>query len=44
MGRNFQIVQHLVRGEENPSATENPKRWAAWKMPNQDFTLMMIEI
>ena len=43
MGRNFQIVQHLVRGEENPSATENPKRWAAWKMPNQDFTLMMID-
>ena len=43
MRRNFQIVQHIVRGAETPSATANPQRWAAWKMPNRDFTLLMID-
>ncbi|MEE2684773.1 MAG: hypothetical protein VYB09_00565 [Planctomycetota bacterium] len=43
MRRNFQIVQHLVRGDENPSGTTNPRRWTAWKMPHRDFTLVLVD-
>ena len=43
MRRNFQIVQHLISGDEKPSATENPKRWSAWEMPNGDFTLAIVD-
>lgn len=43
MRRNFQIVQHLTRGLEAPSGTANPERWTAWKMPNRDFTLALID-
>jgi hypothetical protein len=43
MRRNFQIVQHLTRGIENPSGTTNPERWTAWKMPNLDFTLALVD-
>ncbi|MDN5202127.1 alkaline phosphatase D family protein [Fulvivirgaceae bacterium BMA10] len=43
MIRNFQIVSHLMIGKENPSGTDNPKRWRKWKMPNKDFTLMIMD-
>ena len=43
MRRNFQIVQHLVLGDEDPSPTANPKRWRQWKMPNRDFTLLVMD-
>jgi hypothetical protein len=43
MRRNFQIVQHLSRGDEKPSGTTNPRRWTAWKMPDGDFTLALID-
>ncbi|MFH5832201.1 hypothetical protein ACG2F4_04950 [Halalkalibaculum sp. DA3122] len=43
MIRNFQIVSHLMTGKEDPSGTDNPKRWRKWKMPNQDFTLMIMD-
>ena len=43
MQRNFQIVQHLISGDEKPSATENPKRWTAWVMPEGDFTLALVD-
>lgn len=43
MRRNFQIVSHLIRGDENPSATDNPKRWRRWKMPNGDFSLLIVD-
>jgi len=43
MARNFQIVSHLMTGAENPSGTDNPKRWRRWKMPNRDFTLLIID-
>lgn len=43
MRRNFQIVSHLMRGDESPSATANPKRWRRWKMPDRDFTLLIID-
>ena len=41
--RNFQIVSHLMTGKENPSGTDNPKRWRKWKMPNRDFTLLIMD-
>ena len=41
--RNFQIVSHLMTGKENPSGRDNPKRWRKWKMPNRDFTLLIMD-
>ena len=43
MIRNFQIVSHLMIGKENPSGKDNPKRWRKWKMPNRDFSLMIMD-
>ncbi len=43
MIRNFQIVSHLMIGKENPTGTDNPKRWRKWKMPNKDFTLAICD-
>lgn len=43
MRRNFQIVHHLVTGDDAPSATENPKKWRRWKMPNRDFSLLVLD-
>jgi hypothetical protein len=43
MVRNFQIVSHLMTGKENPSGTDNPKRWRKWKMPNRDFSLLVMD-
>ncbi|MDX1636851.1 MAG: hypothetical protein R3281_02700 [Balneolaceae bacterium] len=43
MIRNFKIVSHLMTGKKDPSGTDNPKRWRKWKMPNQDFTLMIMD-
>ncbi|MFN3193244.1 MAG: hypothetical protein ACE361_22220 [Aureliella sp.] len=41
--RNFQIVHHLVTGEENVDGRVNPKKWRAWKMPNRDFTFIIVD-
>ncbi len=43
MVRNFQIVSHLMTGQENPDGKGNPKRWRKWKMPNRDFSLLVID-
>lgn len=43
MKRNFQIVQHLISGEEQPDALENPKNWRRWRMPNKDFSLYVMD-
>lgn len=43
MRRNFQIVHHLVTGEEEVDPLENPKKWRAWKMPNRDFTFVICD-
>ena len=43
MRRNYRIVHHLVRGLEDPSGTDNPKRWARWKMPDGDFSLLIVD-
>lgn len=43
MQRNFSINHHLVQGTEHWMGTENPKDWRKWKMPNGDFTLMVLE-
>ena len=43
MRRNFQIVHHLVTGDEAPSGTENPKKWRRWKMPGGDFSLLILD-
>jgi len=43
MVRNFQIVSHLMTGKENPSGRDNPKRWRKWKMPDHDFTLLIMD-
>lgn len=41
--RNFEIVSHLTRGEARPSGRGNPKRWARWQMPNEDFSLIICD-
>ena len=43
MRRNFQIVQHLILGDDSPSGVENPKRWRRWKMPGGDFSLLIVD-
>lgn len=43
MRRNFQIVHHLITGEEEIDATANPKKWRQWKMPNRDFSLLVVD-
>ena len=43
MVRNFQIVSHLMTGKENPTGRDNPKRWRKWKMPNRDFSLLVMD-
>ncbi len=43
MQRNFAINQHLVEGKERWYGTENPKDWRRWKMPNGDFSLVVLE-
>lgn len=43
MRRNFQIVQHLISGDEDVDPLINPKKWRAWKMPNRDFTLAILD-
>ncbi|MFT5123648.1 MAG: hypothetical protein ACI97B_002283, partial [Verrucomicrobiales bacterium] len=43
MRRNFQIVHHLVTGAEEVDPLANPKKWRAWKMPNRDFTLAIVD-
>ncbi|MEM9366115.1 MAG: twin-arginine translocation signal domain-containing protein [Planctomycetota bacterium] len=41
--RNFQIVQHLITGDETVDPDANPKKWRAWKMPQRDFTLAIVD-
>ncbi|MFT5301698.1 MAG: hypothetical protein ACI87E_000139 [Mariniblastus sp.] len=41
--RNFQIVHHLTTGAEEVDPYENPKKWRAWKMPNRDFTFVVLD-
>lgn len=43
MKRNFQIVHHLVTGDEEVDPLANPKKWRAWKMPNRDFTFVICD-
>ena len=43
MRRNFQIVHHLITGAEEVDPVANPKKWRAWKMPNRDFTLAIVD-
>ncbi len=43
MRRNFQIVHHLVTGAEKVDPKVNLKTWRSWKMPNQDFTLIVCD-
>ena len=43
MRRNFQIVHHLITGDEDVDPLINPKKWRAWKMPARDFTLVILD-
>ena len=43
MRRNFQIVHHLITGDDAPSGTANPKKWRRWKMPDRDFSLLILD-
>lgn len=43
MKRNFQIVHHLITGDEDVDPLANPKKWRAWKMPNRDFTFVILD-
>ena len=43
MRRNFDINHHLVQGFEKRIGDANPKDWRQWKMPNGDFSLIVLE-
>ena len=43
MRRNFQIVHHLITGDEEVDPLANPKKWRAWKMPQRDFTFVICD-
>ena len=43
MRRNYQLVQHLAEGIEAPSGTDNPKLWHHWRMPDDDFTILVMD-
>lgn len=43
MRRNFQIVHHLITGDENVDPLENPRKWRRWKMPQRDFSLLILD-
>ena len=43
MRRNFDINQHLVQGLEQRTGAENPQDWRRWRMPNGDFTVLVLE-
>ena len=43
MRRNFQIVHHLITGNEKVDPVANPKKWRQWKMPNRDFSLLVVD-
>ena len=43
MTRNYQLVIHLAEAVENPSGTSNPKLWRRWRMPDGDFTLLVMD-
>lgn len=43
MRRNFQIVHHLITGEEDVDPLANPKKWRQWKMPQRDFSLLIVD-
>lgn len=43
MRRNFEIVAHLMTGEDAPRSPEVPKRWRRWKMPDGDFSLLVLD-
>jgi hypothetical protein len=43
MRRNFDINHHLVQGLEERIGKKNPKDWRQWKMPNGDFSLIVLE-
>ncbi|MFK7846885.1 MAG: hypothetical protein AB8G77_16410 [Rhodothermales bacterium] len=43
MRRNFQIVQHLISGDEAPDAVSNPKNWRKWRMPAKDFSIYIMD-
>lgn len=43
LARNFQIVQHLMQGLDDPSATDNPERWRRWRLPDGDLALLVCD-
>jgi len=43
MRRNFDINHHLVQGLEKRIGDTNPKDWRRWKMPNGDFSIVVLE-
>ena len=43
MRRNFQIVQHLMSGDESPDPDVNPRNWRKWRMPHNDFSIYILD-
>ncbi|MCB1122596.1 MAG: hypothetical protein KJT03_13670, partial [Verrucomicrobiae bacterium] len=43
MQRNFSINHHLIQGTEHWFGTENPIDGRRWKMPDGDFTMLVME-
>ncbi|MEZ4698716.1 MAG: alkaline phosphatase D family protein [Rhodothermales bacterium] len=43
MRRNFQMVRHLMSGDENPDPTANPRNWRRWRSPAGDFSLYIMD-
>ena len=43
MQRNFQIVQHLMSGDQAPDPLANPRNWRKWRMPSGDFSMYILD-
>ena len=43
MRRNYQINIHLCFAVEEPSPVSNPKLWRRWRMPDGDFTFLVLD-
>ena len=41
--RNMQMVAHLMMGDEAPEPLDTPEFWRQWKMPDRDFSLILVD-
>jgi hypothetical protein len=41
--RNFRTIEYLMRGDEDPNPDTIPKHWRCWRMPNGDFSIVVLD-